>query len=66
MLKKAICDICHLTIPMPEDTYIVYTDASYIGIGGVLSVSREGQELPVAFFSRQLRSSEKNYSSSEI
>ena len=39
MLKKALCDVCHLTIPMPEDTYIVYTDASYMGIGGVLSVS---------------------------
>ena len=42
MLKKALCDVCHLTISMPEDTYIVYTDASYMGIGGVLSVSREG------------------------
>ena len=66
MLKKALCDVCHLTIPMPEDTYVVYTDASYMGIGGVLSVSREGQELPVAFFSRQLLSSEKKYSSSKI
>ena len=44
------------------------TLTSYIqmGIGGVLSVSREGQELPVAFFSRQLHSSENNYSSSEM
>ena len=51
---------------MPEDSYILHTDASYTGIGGVLSVVREGQELPVAFFSRQLHPSEKNYSSSEI
>ena len=36
-----------------------------ICIGGVFSVSREGQELPVAFFSRQLCSSENNYLSSE-
>ena len=35
---------------MPEDSYILHTDASYTGIGGVLSVVREGQELPVAFF----------------
>ena len=49
-LEKPLCDVCYLTIPTPEDTYIVYTDASYMGIGGVLSVSREGLELPVAFF----------------
>ena len=54
MLKKALCDVCHLTIPMPEDTYFVYIDASYMGISGVLNVSREGQELPVVFLSREL------------
>ena len=53
--------LCQKTI-----TYILHTDASYMGIGSVLSVSREGHKLPVAFFSRQLRSSEKNYTSSEI
>ena len=66
MLKKALCDVCPLTIPMPEDTYIIHTDASYMGFGGVLNVSREGQELPVALFSRQLRLNENNYSSSQI
>ena len=50
MLKKALCDVYHLTISMPEDTYVLHTDASYMGIGGVLSVSREGQELLVTFF----------------
>ena len=66
MLKKALWYVCHLTIPMPKDTYFVYIDASFMGIGGVLNVSREGQELSIAFFSRELHSSENNYSSSEI
>ena len=44
----------------------ILTMCTQMGIGGVLSVSREEQELPVAFFSRQVHSSEKNYSSSKI
>ena len=50
---------------MQEDTYILHADVNYIGIGGIVSVSTEGQELPVVFFSRQLCSSEMNYSSSQ-
>ena len=37
-LKKALCDVCALTIPSAEDKYVVHTDASYLGVGGVLSV----------------------------
>ncbi len=65
-LKNALCEVCTLTIPTAEDQYIIHTDASYAGVGGVLSVCRDGQEWPVVFHSRQLRSPEKNYSASEI
>ncbi len=65
-LKNVLCEVCTLTIPTAEDQYIIHTDASYAGVGGVLSVCRDGQEWPVAFHSRQLRSPEKNYSASEI
>ena len=35
---------------MPEDTYIVYTDASYMGIGGVLRVSRKDRNCQLHSF----------------
>ncbi len=45
---------------------MLYTDASGVGIGACLHVCREGVELPVAFYSRQLRGAERNYSVSEL
>ena len=54
-----------MTIPNASDSYRLQTDASGLGIGAVLSVIRE-EEMPVAYYSRQLRSSEKNYSSTEL
>jgi len=39
--------------------YVLYTDASAKGVGGVLSVFREGTNFPVGFYSRQLRGAEK-------
>ena len=53
-----------LTIPESDDTFILQTDAS--GIGGVLSVIRDGITHPTAFFSRQLQQHQKNYSATEL
>jgi len=50
------------TIPLASDCYGLQTDASDLGIGAVLSVVRENDELSVAYFSRQLRSAEFHYS----
>ena len=64
-LCKSVARACVLTIPNASDSYRLQTDASGLGIGAVLSVIRE-EEMPVAYYSRQLRSSEKNYSSTEL
>ncbi len=65
-LKDSLCNHVVLTIPGPEDELVLYTDASGDGIGGCLHVIRSDGEKPVAFFSRQLRPAEKNYSVTEL
>ena len=65
-LKNVLCDVPSLTLPTIIDEYILQTDASGRGIGAVLSVVREGQELPVAYFSRKLKQRETNYSATEL
>ena len=55
-----------LHIPLPSDKFVLETDASGRGIAGVLSVLRDGGELPVTFFSRQLRPPETNYSATDL
>ena len=57
---------CALTIPLCRDQFIVQTDASGKGISGIISVCRNGAELPVVFFSRQLRGAERNYAALEL
>ena len=66
MLKVSLSNNVILTIPSISDTYTLHTDASGFGIGACLHVIREGQELPVAFYSRQLQGAEKNYSITEL
>ena len=44
---------------------MLQTDASAGGIAGVLSVIRKEEELPICFFSRQLRLTETRYSATE-
>ena len=65
-LVSKLCNFCLLTIPLPTDTYTQHTDASLLGLGAVLNVSRDGKEKLVAFFSRQLRCAEKRYSATEL
>ena len=58
--------LCTLTIPTPCDVFSVVTDASALGIGGVLQVHRDGEWKPVAYCSRQTRGAERHYSATEL
>ena len=65
-LKVSLCDHVSLIIPSISDSYSLHTDASGFGVGACLHVCRGGDEIPVAFFSRQLQGAEKNYSITEL
>lgn len=65
-IKVCLVNICVLTIPSEEDVFIMHTDASGAGIGATLNVLREGEERPVAYFSRQLQGAQKRYSATEL
>ena len=49
---KYISKSCVLTITLPEDVMSVITDASGLGIGGVLQVKRGDDWEAAAFFNR--------------
>ena len=65
-LKVSLCDNVSLIIPSLTDTFTLHTDASGFGIGACLHVVRNQEELPVAFYSRQLQDAEKRYSITEL
>jgi len=54
LLRECIVNVFNLYIPTCHDSFILDCDASYRGVGAVLNVLRNGQECPIAFFSRQL------------
>ena len=62
----SLSDACMLHVPTKCDVFLLQTDASGVGIGSVLSVCREGKEVPVAFYSRQMKERETRYSATEI
>ena len=65
-LRDVLCGLPSLTLPVPADKFLLQTDASGVGLGAVLSVIREGEELPVAFYSKKLLPRERCYSASEL
>ena len=65
-LKAALHRDVLLAYPDFDEPFIVATDASTLGIGGVLSQLHNGTERPIAFYSRALRTYEKNYTVSEL
>ena len=57
-LKGMLYNHVNLTVPSNTDYFQVQTDASHQGLGAALNINlliRDGKELPVSFFSRQLR-----------
>ena len=45
---------------------MLHTDASGAGLGATLNVIRDGVEVPVAFYGKQLQGAQRRYSASEL
>ena len=60
-LKKTLCEAPVLGYPEPGITFILDTDASAVGVGGVLSQEQDGKERVVAYYSKTLAPPERNY-----
>lgn len=60
-LKALLCSAPILSYPVENEPFILDTDASNTGIGGVLSQVVDGREKIVAFYSRTLGNAERNY-----
>ena len=65
-LKSVLCSIPSLTLPCASDDFVLQTDASQVGLGAVLSVLSDGEEWPVAYYSRKLQPRERKYSTTEL
>ena len=60
-LKKAICSAPVLAIPTNQDPFKVECDASEFAVGGTLSQKQNGVWHPVAFLSKAMTETERNY-----
>jgi hypothetical protein len=56
-----LCAAPILAHPQAEERFIVDTDASHVGIGGVLSHVQDGQERVTAYYSKTPNKAERNY-----
>ena len=72
-MDGAFHDICELMyncaqliVPLPSDSFSIVTDASGLGIGGILQVKREGEWMAAAYYSRQTKGAETRYSATEL
>ena len=60
-LKGSLITSLILTLPDPQEVFILDTDASGAGIGAVLSQMKDGTEKVVAYGSRTLSKAERCY-----
>ena len=60
-LKTCLCNAPVLSFPRKQGKYVIDTDASFEGIGCVLSQIQDGQERVIAYGSRKLSKSELGY-----
>ena len=68
-LKEALTSAPILVYPKfgPEREFVLETDASYVGLGAVLSqLQGDGKLHPIAYASRSLDRHEKNYAVTEL
>lgn len=59
-LKTSLSSAAILAHPQYDQPFILYTDASKIGIGAVLSQVQNGQEKVAEYFSKSLSNLENN------
>lgn len=60
-LKTRLCEAPVLAYPIPGELFILDTDASNDGIGGVLSQRVNQEEQVLAYYSRKFNKAERNY-----
>ncbi|XP_076838708.1 retrovirus-related Pol polyprotein from transposon 412 isoform X1 [Brachyhypopomus gauderio] len=60
-LKDRLCSAPVLAYPKFDTEFILDTDASDHGVGGILSQVHEGTERVIGYFSRSLSKAERNY-----
>jgi len=60
-LKKALVEATSLAFPVPQEPCVLDTDASDVAVGAVLSQRADGIERPIAFFSRVMNVTQRNY-----
>ena len=60
-LREGLVQAPVLGYPNPKETYILDTDASAVGVGGVLSQVQGEQERVIAYYSKTLSPAERNY-----
>ena len=60
-LKKALLDVDTLAYPTPGIPCILDTDAWDVAVGALLSQMIDGVEKPIAYFSRVLNGTQRNY-----
>ncbi len=65
-LCVSLCEFSVLNVPVSSDVFVLHTDASGRGVGAVLNIIRDDREVPVAFYSKQLRGAEVRYSATEL
>ncbi|KAJ0535516.1 putative nucleotidyltransferase, Ribonuclease H [Helianthus annuus] len=61
-LKQKLCDAPVLTLPEGNDDFVVYCDASKLGLGCILMQRNK----VIAYASRQLKIHEKNYTTHDL
>ena len=67
LLKEILCSYPILRNPDFSRPFILYTDASHIALGAVLSqIDDHGQEYVVAYASKLLKEAERNYNIAEL
>lgn len=64
-LKDNLTDETMLIYPDFEQTFILSTDASGLGVGAILSQMRNGYEKPIAFASQKFKKAQLNYTVTE-